>query len=45
MFERIKPKLEVNPREVRIDFFEDEPEPLERSRVKLLFEVKRYPLA
>ncbi|WP_167912954.1 hypothetical protein [Thermococcus sp. 21S7] len=41
MFEMIKPQPALNAREIKIDFFEDEVEPLERPRVKFLFEVKR----
>ncbi|WP_168169225.1 MULTISPECIES: hypothetical protein [Thermococcus] len=41
MFERVKPEPALNAREIKIDFFEDEVEPVERPRVKFLFEVKR----
>ncbi|WP_258083206.1 hypothetical protein [Thermococcus thermotolerans] len=41
MFERIKPEPALDAREIKIDFFEDEVEPVERPRIKFLFEVKR----
>ncbi|WP_198362180.1 hypothetical protein [Thermococcus barossii] len=41
MFERMKPELALNAREIKIDFFDDEVEQVEKPRVKFLFEVKR----
>ncbi|WP_297089738.1 hypothetical protein [Thermococcus sp.] len=41
MFERVKPESALNAKEIKIDFFEDDVEPVERPRVKFLFEVKR----
>ncbi|SEW16350.1 hypothetical protein [Thermococcus thioreducens] len=41
MFERVKPEPALNAKEIKIDFFEDEVEPVERPRIKFLFEVKR----
>ncbi|WP_167717034.1 hypothetical protein [Thermococcus sp. ES12] len=41
MFERMKPEPALNARGIKIDFFEDEVEQVEKPRVKFLFEVKR----
>ncbi|WP_204247208.1 hypothetical protein [Thermococcus celer] len=45
MFETMKPEPSFNPREIRIEFLEDDPEPVERPKVKFLFEVRRNHLA
>jgi hypothetical protein len=41
MFERMKPEPVLNAREIKIDFFEDEVDQVEKPRIKFLFEVKR----
>ncbi|WP_168194745.1 hypothetical protein [Thermococcus aciditolerans] len=45
MFGHIKPRQEIKAREIEIDFFEEDVGPLERPKVKLLFEIKRHRLA
>ncbi|MCD6373062.1 MAG: hypothetical protein J7L37_05900 [Thermococcus sp.] len=45
MFVNIKPHQEIKAREIEINFFEEDTEPVERPSVKLLFEVKRHHLA
>ena len=41
MLKVIKPEPALKVREPNLDFFEEEAEPLEKPRVKFLFEVKR----
>ncbi|WP_167893072.1 hypothetical protein [Thermococcus sp. MAR1] len=41
MFGTLKPRLAIDAKEIKIDFSEDDVEPVERPRVKFLFEVKR----
>ena len=45
MFTKIKPEPQIKAREIKIDFSEDDVEPVERPRVKLLFEIRRNHLA
>ncbi len=45
MFSGIKPETQLKAREIKIDFFEEDVEGVERPSVKLLFEVKRHHLA
>jgi len=45
MFGNIKPRPEIKAREIEINFFEEDVEPVERPSVKLLFDIKRHRLA